>query len=120
MVFRLDKITGKRPDFLVQPFFQDGRNGWPEKSGRRSCTMMFIKSGRSISMQKKEPEVNKLKLIWRFLKGSKGLFVLSMLMADIHWQDVSDYMIILLLINPPELYFPEITRFPQKCRCESN
>ena len=34
-------------------------------------------------MQKKEPEVNKLKLIWRFLKGSKGLFVLSMLMAAI-------------------------------------
>ena len=32
-------------------------------------------------MQKKEPNVNKLKLIWRFLKGSKGLFVLSMLMA---------------------------------------
>ncbi|MBQ6716794.1 MAG: ABC transporter ATP-binding protein [Clostridia bacterium] len=34
-------------------------------------------------MQKKEPEVRKFRLIWQFLKGSKGLFVLSMLMAAI-------------------------------------
>ena len=34
-------------------------------------------------MQKKEPEVRKFKLIWQFLKGSKGLFVLSMLMAAV-------------------------------------
>ncbi|MBE5791548.1 MAG: ABC transporter ATP-binding protein [Clostridiales bacterium] len=34
-------------------------------------------------MQKKEPEVRKFRLIWQFLKGSKGLFVLSMLMAAV-------------------------------------
>lgn len=32
-------------------------------------------------MQKQEPSVKKAALIWRFLRGSKGLFVLSMLMA---------------------------------------
>ena len=32
-------------------------------------------------MQKKEPAVRKGALIWRFLQGSKGLFVVSMLLA---------------------------------------
>lgn len=32
-------------------------------------------------MQKQEPSVKKAALIWRFVQGSKGLFVLSMLMA---------------------------------------
>ncbi len=32
-------------------------------------------------MQKQEPTVRKAALIWRFLQGSKGLFVISMLMA---------------------------------------
>ena len=34
-------------------------------------------------MQKQEPTVHKAALIWRFLQGSKGMFVLSMLMAAI-------------------------------------
>ncbi len=34
-------------------------------------------------MQKKEPSVRKAALIWRFLKGSKGLFVISMVLAAI-------------------------------------
>ena len=34
-------------------------------------------------MQKQEPKVNKAALIWRFLKGSKTLFVLSMLTAAV-------------------------------------
>ncbi|MBP3647341.1 MAG: ABC transporter ATP-binding protein [Clostridia bacterium] len=34
-----------------------------------------------MALQKQEPSVRKLDLIWRFLRGSKGLFVLSMLAA---------------------------------------
>ncbi|MDO4741097.1 MAG: ABC transporter transmembrane domain-containing protein, partial [Eubacteriales bacterium] len=34
-------------------------------------------------MQRQEPKVNKAALIWRFLKGSKLLFVLSMLAAAV-------------------------------------
>ncbi len=34
-------------------------------------------------MQKQEPTVRKAALIWRFLKGSKGLFVISILMASL-------------------------------------
>jgi len=34
-------------------------------------------------LQKQEPKVNKAALIWRFLKGSKTLFVLSMLTAAV-------------------------------------
>ncbi len=34
-------------------------------------------------MQKQEPTVRKAALIWRFLKGSKGLFVISILMASV-------------------------------------
>ena len=33
--------------------------------------------------QKQEPKVHKAALIWRFLKGSKGLFVISMVMAAV-------------------------------------
>ncbi|MBQ8200348.1 MAG: ABC transporter ATP-binding protein [Clostridia bacterium] len=34
-------------------------------------------------MEKKEPSVRKAALIWRFLKGSKAMFVMSMLMAAV-------------------------------------
>ena len=34
-------------------------------------------------MQKQETTVNKAALIWRFLKGSKGMFVLGILLASL-------------------------------------
>ena len=41
----------------------------------------FFANERRMALQKQETSVRKLELIWRFLRGSKGLFVLSMIAA---------------------------------------
>ena len=41
----------------------------------------FFADERRMTLQKQEPSVRKLELIWHFLHGSKGLFVLSMVAA---------------------------------------
>ena len=41
----------------------------------------FFANERRMALQKQETSVRKLDLIWRFLRGSKGLFVLSMIAA---------------------------------------
>ena len=51
------------------------------EEGRNAVDGFFVNTERRMNLQKQEPAVNKLALIWQFLKGSKLYFVLSILAA---------------------------------------